>query len=61
MPLTEEQRKKYLDEGGVNCPYCGSDEIDNWAPDCDGHIFVRCLCLDCGKAWVDEYTLTGAE
>jgi C4-type Zn-finger protein len=61
MTLTEEQRKKYI-EDPTHCPYCGSEEIYNYGI---AHIYEKnqawfhILCDGCKRRWNDEYSLSG--
>lgn len=60
--ITEEQRKKYLKEGGVNCPFCGSEDIEGGHIDIDaGGAWQHITCLNCEKRWNDMYVLTDVE
>ena len=58
--ITEKQAKKYVAEGGVNCPVCGSDQVEGDSFDADqGNAWQNVRCHDCGESWTDEYRLTG--
>jgi transposase-like protein len=58
MPLTKEQIDKYVDSGGVNCPYCDSSEIEGRSFDMESGIVTQEIsCLACGKDWIDVYRL----
>ncbi len=60
--LTEAQKKAYLENGGVNCPYCGSSDITSEDTDYFGaSSSTRVLCSDCNRYWFDIYTLTRIE
>jgi len=59
MQLTEEQKKKYVDDGGVACPYCSGEELLHEPSDEDVPTYQRVECLGCGKVWSNEYSLTG--
>lgn len=62
MALSEDQIKKYLKQGGVNCPYCGSSNIEGDSFDVDaGNVYQDIRCLECDKEWCDEYSLTGIQ
>lgn len=57
--LTDKQIIKYL-KAPYSCPYCKSPHIEGQDRDFeDKHAYNRILCNECGKAWQDEYTLTG--
>ena len=52
--MTEEQRKKYLDGGGIRCLYCGEYDIEQVC--CEGYDdFMSNIiqCLVCNKQWRD--------
>ncbi len=57
MPLTPKQKKKYLDQGGVRCPFCDSDQLegDGFGDEQSSSEHVR--CLTCPKEWYDDYKL----
>ena len=54
--------KKYLERGGICCPFCGSTAVAG------GHIvaqhtnaWAEVECEDCGAQWRDVYSMTGYE
>jgi DNA-directed RNA polymerase subunit RPC12/RpoP len=56
--LSEEAKKKYLEDHGVRCPYCGSDNIDAQDADfLDDMMYQKVECLNCQKEWTDHYKL----
>ena len=58
MPLTEEQRRKYL-ENPNRCPYCGKDDIEGGSIEIDaGGASQEVSCLVCDEEWTDQYTLS---
>jgi len=60
--MTEEQKAKYLEGGGVHCPYCGSDNIvPGKMQDEEDRVEARTSCVDCGKEWLDIFRLTDVE
>ena len=62
MPLTEEARKQYLEKNGVDCPFCGSDEIEGGFVDIEcGSAYQPVRCLRCEKRWNDVYALQDVE
>lgn len=62
MKLTLEQIEKYIDDGGVRCPYCGSENITGSYPETDvGESWQDVECDDCGKEWTDLYRLVGVD
>ncbi len=46
--------KKYLDNGGNNCPRCRSKNITNT----DSIVMQSVECGDCASIWKNKYTLT---
>ena len=61
--MNEAMQKKYLDSNGLICPYCGSAHIEPISPLStkeDGTVVQDIVCTHCNIAWVDEFTLTGA-
>jgi transposase-like protein len=61
--LTEEQKKKYLEENGANlCPFCKSTDISGGQIEIDGRIaWQEVSCSACGKNWNDLYKLFDVE
>ena len=58
MTLTDEQRKAYIDAGGVHCPFCGSSDIEGGFVETDaGRATQPISCLTCDQHWTDEYVL----
>jgi hypothetical protein len=54
---------EYVESDGIPCPYCRSNDVD-YSGDLrlkGNKVYHDCDCSDCGKAWVEEYTLTGYE
>lgn len=57
--LTDEQKRLYLERGGVSCPGCGSEDISGGRFECDAGIVWQFVdCSECGLAWQDNYNLT---
>mgnify|MGYP001612083688 CR=1 FL=1 len=59
--LTKQDIKRYL-KTPSKCPYCGSPDITGKSIDVDGSTAtqeVGCDANDCGRSWIDVYTLTG--
>ncbi len=55
--LTE---KQYIENGGIRCPVCGSDEISGTGINTDaGFVTQDVGCDKCGSTWTDEYELVG--
>ena len=62
MSLTKEQEQKYIDHGGVICPYCLSTDITSGHIESDAAIaWAKVSCNCCDKQWQDLYTLTGID
>ena len=56
-PMTDSE---YVENSGMLCPYCGSEDIS--AGDCgiDGLLVsIDVECHDCEKEWLDIYALAG--
>ena len=54
--------KTYVKHGGLNCPFCHSEEsvssVDQM--DVDGDIGMQVVkCHRCGKQWTDKWSLVG--
>jgi transcription elongation factor Elf1 len=60
MPLTETQKKAYVEGGGLECPYCNrTDGVEGKSINVDaGGASQEIICNVCGLAWTDLYTLT---
>ncbi len=51
---------KYIDEGGVRCPYCGADQIEGGSVEIEeGTAQQKVGCLSCDRHWTDIYHLVG--
>ena len=63
MPiLTEEQKKKYLENGWAKCPFCESEDISGDSIDIEANeAWQNVSCSDCGKSWRDVYKLAFVE
>ena len=62
MKLTEEQCKKYIRNGGNQCPFCNSDNLDGREVTIEeGEAWQPIICLDCDHEWRDVYILTYIE
>jgi len=60
--LTDQQQQDYLDNHGLNCPWCGSDDLEGAHFDLEGQeARAEAGCNSCGKRWVDVYSLIGIE
>jgi hypothetical protein len=52
------QAKKYLEQGGIACPFCGSWDIDGGSMNFEsGEIAQRISCHECNERWTDVYRL----
>ena len=59
--LTDAQKAAYL-KRPCHCPFCGSERIDGQMVEIDeAGATQRIECLDCGRLWVDCYTLTAVD
>lgn len=60
--ITREMRKKYIDQGGANCPFCGSPNIEGGEYEGEGsQVWSTITCNECGEQWDDVYKLIGCE
>jgi len=58
--LTDMAADKYVAQGGVRCPHCGSDEITQGRIQTDaGTAWCRSACDACRAEFRDNYTLDG--
>jgi transcription elongation factor Elf1 len=62
LTLGERQKQKYLDDPD-HCPFCKSRNVGGGEIDLsDGRSLDRTFsCNECGKVWVEIFTLTGVE
>ena len=59
MTLTKQAIQTYIEGGGVRCPYCQAEDIEGDSVEIDeGTASQEVRCHDCGKGWVDCYSLT---
>jgi uncharacterized Zn finger protein len=59
--LTAEAEKTYLDKGGTECPFCGSDQINESIEDGADTLSTLNDCENCGQHWRAYYELFGIE
>ena len=62
MPLTVDEIENYIKGDGLECPYCGCNDLSvgRIGEPSDGAVaFQNIECCDCHKEWTEEYTLTG--
>ena len=54
--------KKYIQQYGISCPYCGHDDFSggSYYADC-GTVWQEMTCHDCKAEWTDIYTLTSIQ
>lgn len=53
---------KYLQQGGVNCPHCQSQDIEGQEVDINaGRAYQNCDCAACGATWTDVYMLADCD
>jgi len=60
MTLTKQQQRDHIDDGGVHCPYCNSEELDSDYTTVDAgrlRLFQQVYCEKCGRDWTDVYAL----
>ncbi len=58
--INSKQEKQYVENQGVRCPHCNSDELDAGEPQADGaEIIVEITCNSCREIWKDLYKLAG--
>jgi len=60
--LSKSAKKRYIELGGIKCPFCLSDHIEagKYYPEAN-FIYQDVSCLDCHEDWSDQYTLTDIE
>jgi transposase-like protein len=57
--LTKAAIKKYIEGGGLHCPYCGSgDMVILETESGEDGLKQDVVCHGCRRAWADWYTLT---
>lgn len=53
----EAKMKKYMEDGGVACPFCGCEDIEGSQVEIDaGFAFQKISCTKCEKTWIDYYS-----
>lgn len=57
--MTKQQRRNYLDNNGIKCPFCDSDDIEGTCGvDVDAGVATQDIkCNECEKTWSDVYRL----
>jgi len=57
--LVDDEVKLYIEQGGVRCPFCGSDDLHTGRLQTDAGIaWQRVECCSCEARWKDQYNLT---
>lgn len=59
-PLTEQQKRQYLEDANELCPYCGSSEITAQEFDPYG-TYRKVECETCDRNWKEVYELKTIE
>lgn len=61
MPLVNPSPEdRYIEEGGVRCPYCRSPHLEGGEVTIDaGAVHQEVACKNCDQAWTDRYRLIG--
>ena len=57
MALTDEQKRKYIDQDGVRCPACNSGNMDLVDIEYNVPVVADVKCNDCGKEFREEYAM----
>lgn len=64
-PLTGEETREYVNDGGTRCPFedCKSDDIEGYGNfDIDScNAWQNIKCHTCGRSWTDQYDLIGVD
>ena len=56
--MKPEKAKKYLEQRGLACPFCGCWDIEGGSMDFeDDEIAQRISCHKCNQRWTDVYKL----
>jgi hypothetical protein len=60
MKLTQEQVDDYVSSGGMECPFCESEDIAGGDREMDYGVTTQTVvCHNCNEQWSDIYTMTG--
>ena len=60
--MTKAQSDKYVENGGVRCPYCNSEDIEGgFVETGEGRAWQKIKCNNCDYSWRDIYKLVAAE
>ena len=56
--ISEEQATAHVQAGGMQCPVCGSDQIEGgFVETGEGRASQEIRCLACHECWTDIYRL----
>jgi hypothetical protein len=58
-PTPEDLEQRYLESGGIRCPYCGSEDLSVRSSDGAGVVTSRVVCETCWKKWFEHRKLIG--
>ena len=60
--LKSANKARYLENGGVRCPFCDSDDLEGGFIEVDeGGACQEVRCLACERRWRDSYKLVDVE
>ncbi|WP_419833709.1 hypothetical protein [Endozoicomonas atrinae] len=60
--MNDQQKKQYIQGGGVSCPYCGDGNLESLMGDYnESGVYYHVTCEGCHKKWTEVYTLTDVE
>ena len=60
MSSPVKSQEQYIQDRGINCPFCNSTEILSEALQVSGiTAWADVTCHACKKTWTDLFTLTG--
>ncbi len=56
--LREKTINKYIDAGGVYCPYCENENLEWGSVEIEGAgAYQQAYCPECGARWANSYGL----
>ena len=62
LDLTPKQKSRYIEQGGVKCPFCNNDDITGSSVEIDsGMATQEVSCETCCETWMDLYSLVGVD
>jgi len=62
LSLTKTQKEAYIQDRGIYCPVCLSDNVEMDGHDFDDNLVLAYVkCGSCGKRWTDTYRLVDVE